>query len=183
MDPAPVTIRAKWPAHRRLVTDMALGGAAAGGVVGNLVFGRVGLIGLVVGALAGAFAAQLLGPRRWRLVLDGDGVTVVRLVGKVHIPWVEVVAFGIEDGWQGRRGVTAALAVARRGDEWPVTVPALAYHASGFRIGAVRPEQQLAPYRSQLLEHVRAWAEAYDVMLVDGDIDDWWDRNRHLLNR
>jgi hypothetical protein len=99
----------------------------------------------------------------------------------VHIPWAEVGAVGIEDGWQGRRGVTTALAVGRIGDDWPIAVPALAYHASGFRVGGQRPEDELAAYRAGLLPPIAPWAEARGVPVITADLDDWWDRNRDRL--
>ncbi|MDQ6697893.1 MAG: hypothetical protein M3Z46_10615, partial [Actinomycetota bacterium] len=112
-----------------------------------------------------------------------EGVVIGRLAGPVHIPWADVGAVGIEDGWQGRRGVTTALAVGRRGDDWPIVVPALAYHASGFRIGAQRPEEQLAPYRAALLPTISPWAQAHRVPVIASNLDDWWDRNRDRLSR
>ena len=132
MDPAPVMIAARWPAHRRLVTDLALGGGALGATLGYAVFGRPGLTGVLVGTVVGALLGIVAGPRRYHLTLDPDGVVIGRLAGGVRIPGADVGAGGIEDGWQGRRGATTALAVGRRGDDWPIAVPALAYFASGF---------------------------------------------------
>jgi hypothetical protein len=181
MDPAPVTIVARWPAHRRLVTDLALGCAALGTMLGYALIGRTGLTGLLLGGVLGTLIGLLVGPRRYHLILASDGVSIGRLAGTVHIPWNDVGAVGIEDGWQGRRGVTTALAIGRRGDDWPIVVPALAYHASGFRIGGQRPEDLLADHRAGLLPAVTAWADARGVPIIPVDLDDWWDRNRDRL--
>jgi len=178
----PVTIVARWPAHRRLVIDLALGGAALGAMLGFAVLGRSGLAGVLVGAAVGALLGVVAGPRRYHLTLDADGVVIGRLAGSLRIPWADVGAVGIEDGWQGRRGATTALAVGRRGDEWPIAVPALAYSASGFRVGALRPEEQLAPHRAGLLPDIAPFAEAHGVPVIASGLDDWWDRNRDRLS-
>ena len=150
-----------------------------GATIGFAGFGRPG-VGVIIGAALGAAIGLALGPRRFHLRIDPDGVAIGRLRGTVRIPWAAVGAFGIEEGWMGRRGRTMGLAVGRRGDEWPLSVPALTYHASGFRVGAQRPEDQLAPYRSTLLELVAPWARARSVPVIEADLDDWWDRHRDL---
>ncbi len=181
MDPPPVRIVARWPAHRRLVTDLALAGGAIGAVIGYATLGRTGLTGVLLGGAFGALGGALAGPRRYRLTVDREGVAIGRLTGTVRIRWADVGAVGIEDGWQGRRGVTAALAVGRRGDDWPITVPALSFQASGFRVGGRRPQDRLAEHRATLLPAIGAWAEARGVPVVPAHLDDWWDRNRTRL--
>ncbi len=183
MDPAPVRINARWPAHRRLVIDTALACGAVAAAIGYGLFARPGLVGVLVGAVLGAAVAAVIGPRRYHLTLDAEGVSIGRLTGTVRMGWAEVAAVGIEDGWIGRRGLTMALAVGRRGDDWPMAVPALAYHSAGFRVGGASPSEQLAPYRTRLLASIRPWAEARAVPVVEGDLDDWWDRNRDLFTR
>jgi hypothetical protein len=146
--------------------------------VGALLFGRVGVIVLPVGGLAGWELGRVLSPRRHTLRLDAAGVHVGRLNGVVHVPWPDVVAFGVEDAWSGRRGRSTALGICRRGSDWPVMVPALTFHASGFRVGGEPPETTLAPYRAGLLTVVGDWAKAHDVRLVPTGLDDWWDHHR-----
>ncbi|MCU1353043.1 MAG: hypothetical protein JWM05_2252 [Acidimicrobiales bacterium] len=177
-DPPTLQVRATWPTVRRLVADLALAGAAVGAVVGAVGWGRAGIFGLVVGAAAGAGVGALVGPRRQRLRIDADGLRIGRLLETVHVPWDEVAALGVEDGWTGRRGRTTAVGVCRRGDEWPTLVPALTFHAAGFRLGATPPADVLAPHRARALGLVAPWAQARSVPLVAGDLDDWWDRHR-----
>lgn len=147
-------------------------------VIGAVLLGRQGWVGLIVGSLLGVAVGLVTGPRRLHLTVDERGVRIGRILDTVHVPWEDIAAFGIQDGWQGRRGRTAALAVGRRGDEWPITVPALSYTAAGFRVGATPPEEQLAPYRAELLHPVVDWARARRVTVVEADLDDWWDRSR-----
>ncbi|MCU1455320.1 MAG: hypothetical protein JWN46_3466 [Acidimicrobiales bacterium] len=177
-DPAPVDVRAGWPAVRRLVLDLAGAGAVIGAVVGALAWGRPGIVGLFAGAALGAGVAALAGPRRLTLHIDADGVRIGRLFERETVPWAEVVALGIEDAWSGRRGRSTALGVCRRGAEWPRRVPALTVHAAGFRLGGAAPDAVLAPQRAAILELVAPWAEARSVPLVAGGVEDWWDRHR-----
>lgn len=176
-----MSLAAQWPAYRRLVYDLMLGGAALGAMLGYAAFGRNGLTAVVAGAAIGGLIGQLVGPRRYHLALGPEGVTIGRLAGTVHIAWDDIGAVGVEDGWQGRRGVTTALAVGRLGDEWPIVVPALSFHASGFRIGGQRPEEQIAGHRLALLPTIAPWAESRGVPVIPSSLDDWWDRNRDRL--
>ena len=163
---------------RRLVVDLAGAGAVVGAIVGAVGWGRAGIVGLFVGAAVGAGLAAAIGPRRQTLHIDADGVRIGRLLGAELVPWDQVVALGVEDAWSGRRGRSTALGVCRRGAEWPRKVPALTIHASGHRVGATPPDQQLAPHRAAIVDLVAPWAEARSVPLIIGGLDDWWDRHR-----
>lgn len=181
MAPPTLVVSATWPVHRRLVGDLALAGAAVGAVAGVLTRHAVlGVALMIVGVAAGSMAGWRLGPRRYRLVLDEGGITVGRLLGQGRIPWSEVAAFGRDEGWYGRRGRSVGLAICRRGEPRPVPVRALTWHASGFRVGAARPEEVLAPFGEQALEPVRDWAAHRDVPVVEDHVADWWDSRQHV---
>lgn len=177
MDPAPVVVRSRWPASRQLVVDAARIGALVGGVALTLVAGSWGWVGIVVGASAGAGLGVVVAPARHRLQLDAEGVHIGRLTGVVHIGWDEVIAFGRDEGWQGRSGRSLGLAVCRRGEVLPVGVPALTYTTSAFRMGGAHPIDRLAPRGEAVLAPVREWALARGVPVVEQDLDVWWDRH------
>ncbi|MDQ6697700.1 MAG: hypothetical protein M3Z46_09630, partial [Actinomycetota bacterium] len=67
-----MTIVARWPAHRRLVTDLALGGAALGATLGYAAFGRPGLTGVLIGGVLGVVVGLVAGPRRYHLTLGAE---------------------------------------------------------------------------------------------------------------
>lgn len=149
-----------------------VGGAWAGGPP----WGVTGA--LVVAALAAA-GGRWLGPRRYRLVLDAGGVRVGRLLSTVVVPWAEVAAFGVVETWTGRRGRILALAVCRHGVDLAITVPALTFAETGWRIGSgPRPADAVEGHRPAVLAPVGGWAEAEGVPVVASDVDSWWELRR-----
>jgi hypothetical protein len=176
--PPDLVLHATWPAHRQLVTDLALAGAVVGLLAGFVAGSPAwGALGIVLGGAAGAAAGTWLGPRRYVLRLDAGGVRIGRLVRTVTIPWPEVRAFGVAETWSGRRGRLIGLAVCRAGVGLPVAVPALTFRENGWgRIGsAPRPDEAVELHRPRLLEPVRAWAEAKQVPTIATDVDSWWE--------
>jgi hypothetical protein len=177
--PPPVEVEAGWPAHRQLMIDLAMGGAVIG-LLAGFVAGHPGwgVAGLLLGAAVGAAAGRWLGPRRYRLRLDADGVHIGRLARSVSLPWADVRAFGVAESWSGRRGRRIGLAVCRVGVDLPVAVPALTFREPGWgRIGGdgPRPEEVVEAHRPGLLGPVQAWAEVMNVPTVAADVDSWWE--------
>lgn len=175
--PAPLDLRAGWPACRQLLWDAARLGAAAGAVLGLVAGVGWAWAGVVAGAPVGALLAALVGPRRYRLRIDGDGVHIGRLAGTTTIPWAEVVAVGRREDWHGRSGRVLGLAVCRRGELLPVPVPALTWTASAMRMGRDPAVDRLDQFRNAAVEPVRAWAQWAGVPVIEEDVDAWWDHH------
>ncbi|MBI2709179.1 MAG: PH domain-containing protein [Actinobacteria bacterium] len=173
--PEPVDLGARWPGSRQLAVDLAGAGAMLGGVLGFVASRPLAWLGLVAGAAVGALAGIVLAPRRLSVQVDDTGVRIGRLTSVERIPWEDVVAVGIEEGYHGRSGRSLGLAVCRRGVLLPVRVPALTRTASAFRFGGSPPADRLEPFRDLALATVRPWATWAGVPVVDRDIDRWWD--------
>jgi hypothetical protein len=152
-------------------------GAAAGGVLAALVDVSLAGIGLALGAVLGGLLGHGIGRARFRLRIDPSGVLVGQLGRTRHASWPEVVGFGCREDHHGRSGRSLGLVVCVRGELLPLEVPALTWTASGFRMGGEHPIDRLRVHRDEALEPVRPWAEAAGVLVIEGDVDAWWDHH------
>jgi PH (Pleckstrin Homology) domain-containing protein len=174
--PTPVDLWGRWPQTRQIVVDGLRIGAAVGGVLAALVDVSLAGVGLVVGAVVGGLLGQGLGRARHRLRVDQSGVLIGQLGRTRHVPWTDVAAFGCREDHHGRSGRMLGLVVCCRGELLPVEVPAMTWTASGFRMGGEHPIDRLRVHRDEALDPIRPWAEAAGVLVIEGDVDAWWDR-------